>query len=27
MVTRGHRMDGLGTAKAPRLLGLLEHGC
>jgi hypothetical protein len=27
MVTRDHRMDGLGTAKAPRLLGLLAHGC
>src|SRR2546423_13097384 len=25
-VTRDHRMDGLCTAKAPRLLGLLEHG-
>jgi hypothetical protein len=27
MVPRDHRMDGLGTAKDPRLLGLLEHGC
>jgi hypothetical protein len=27
MVTRDHRMDGLGTAKDPRLLGLLEQGC
>jgi hypothetical protein len=27
MVTRDHRMDGLGTAKDPHLLGLLEHGC
>ncbi len=26
MWTRDHRMDGLGTAKDPRLLGLLEHG-
>jgi hypothetical protein len=26
MVTGDHRMDGLGTAKDPRLLGLLEHG-
>jgi len=27
MVTRDHRTDSLGTAKDPRLLGLLEHGC
>ena len=27
MVPRDHRMDGLGTTKDPRLLGLLEHGC
>jgi hypothetical protein len=26
VVTRDHRMDGLGTAKDTRLLGLLEHG-
>ena len=26
MVTRDHRMDGLGTAKDTRLLGLLAHG-
>jgi len=26
MVPRDHRMDGLGTAKDARLLGLLEHG-
>jgi len=26
MVTGDHRMDGLGTAKDPRLLGLFEHG-
>ena len=26
MVTRDHRTDSLGTAKDPRLLGLLEHG-
>ena len=24
--TRDHRTDGLGTAKDPRCLGLLEHG-
>jgi len=27
MVPRDYRMDGLGTAKDPRLFGLLEHGC
>jgi hypothetical protein len=27
MVPRDYRMDGLGTAKDPRFLGLLEHGC
>jgi hypothetical protein len=27
MVTRDHRTDSLGTAKDPRLCGLLEHGC
>ena len=26
MVPRDHRMDGLCTAKDPRLLGLLAHG-
>jgi hypothetical protein len=26
-VPRDHRTDSLGTAKDPRLLGLLEHGC